>query len=116
MVTTLEIYRGGRWQPAATLAPFFDFAPMCLDPEGIARVCRWSGDVESAGDPEWGRVIELFPDRDGVLRGEIRIFGQRLRRLPDIMHGGNPTVETLNKIGRPFGYSADFVPGIRKRR
>ena len=68
------------------LAPLFDFAPMYLDPEGIARVCRWSGDVESAGDPDWGRVIELFPDREGVLRGELCIFGQRLECLPDIMH------------------------------
>ena len=68
------------------LAPLFDFAPMYLDPEGITRVCRWSGDVETAGDPEWSRVIELFPDRNSALRGELRIFGQRLRRLPDIMH------------------------------
>ncbi len=26
---------------------------------------------------------------------------------------GNPTVETLNKIGRPFGYTAGFVPRTR---
>lgn len=26
---------------------------------------------------------------------------------------GNPTVETLNKIGRPFGYTVGFVPKTR---
>lgn len=81
--TALLRHENGRVE----LAPVFDFAPMYLDPEGIARVCRWSGDVESAGDPDWGRVIELFPDRVSALRGELRNFGQRLRRLPDIMHG-----------------------------
>ena len=26
----------------------------------------------------------------------------------------NPTVETLNKIGRPFGYTVGFVPTVRR--
>ena len=26
---------------------------------------------------------------------------------------GNPTLKTLNKIGRPFGYTVGFVPGAR---
>lgn len=68
------------------LSPIFDFAPMYLDPEGIARVCRWPGDLESAGDPDWARVIELFPDQESLLRKELRNFGQMLVRLPDIMH------------------------------
>ncbi len=29
---------------------------------------------------------------------------------------GNPTVETLNKIGRPFGYTVGFVPQRRRSR
>lgn len=28
---------------------------------------------------------------------------------------GNPTVETLNKIGRPFGYTVGFVPKAKQR-
>lgn len=43
-----------------------------------------------------------------------RIIGIAPRILAAIERDeGNPTVETLNKIGRPFGYSAGFVP---KRR
>lgn len=80
--TALLRFEGG----PVELSPLFDFAPMYLDPEGIARVCRWSDDLESAGDPEWARIIELFPDREEQLRGELRNFGQTLVRLPDIMH------------------------------
>ena len=43
-----------------------------------------------------------------------RIVGIAPRILAQIERGrGNPTVDTLNKIGRPFGYTVGFVP--RKR-
>lgn len=67
------------------LAPLFDFAPMYLDPEGIARVCRWPGNAETAGDPEWASVVELFPGKKNTLRAALRDFGCQLRRLPEIM-------------------------------
>ena len=39
-----------------------------------------------------------------------RIVGIAPRILAEIEIGrGNPTVATLNKIGRPFGYSVGFV-------
>lgn len=39
-----------------------------------------------------------------------RIVGIAPRILAEIELGqGNPTVETLNKIGRPFGYTVGFV-------
>ena len=67
------------------LAPLFDFAPMYLDPEGIARVCRWPGQVEQAGNPDWQQVIELFPAQQNWLREELHQFGRALERLPDTM-------------------------------
>lgn len=79
--TALLRFEGGRVE----LAPLFDFAPMYLDPEGIARVCRWSGDVEQAGHPNWQRVIALFPDRAGQLTEALREFGRHLERLPETM-------------------------------
>ncbi len=40
-----------------------------------------------------------------------RIVGIAPRILAEIERDeGNPTVDTLNKIGRPFGYIAGFVP------
>lgn len=67
------------------LAPLFDFAPMYLDPEGIARVCRWSRDAETAGDPVWSKVVERFPDEKDSLRKALRDFGHLVKALPDIM-------------------------------
>ena len=67
------------------LAPVFDFAPMYLDPEGIARVCRWNVDIEQTGAPDWASVIKLFPDYQERLRIELRGFGTQLQRLPETM-------------------------------
>jgi len=40
-----------------------------------------------------------------------RIVGVATRILAEIERNeGNPTLETLNKIGRPFGYTVGFVP------
>lgn len=40
-----------------------------------------------------------------------RIVGISPRILAEIERDeGNPTMETLNKIGRPFGYAVGFVP------
>lgn len=40
-----------------------------------------------------------------------RIVGVSTRILAEIERNeGNPTLETLNKIGRPFGYTIGFVP------
>ena len=38
------------------LTPLFDFAPMYLHPEGIARRIRWEGNDH--GQPDWGRVLD----------------------------------------------------------
>lgn len=38
------------------LSPLYDFAPMVLDPQGIARVCRWK--AEDDGFPRWSEVVD----------------------------------------------------------
>ncbi len=43
-----------------TLSPLYDFAPMYLDPEGIARVTRWDNSRETAGQPDWRSVAAFF--------------------------------------------------------
>ena len=43
------------------LSPLYDFAPMFLDPEGIARATRWDGVLETEiGRPAWGRIAEAL--------------------------------------------------------
>lgn len=45
-----------------------------------------------------------------------RIVGIAPRILAEIERdSGNPTVETLNKVGRPFGYTVGFVPKAEQR-
>jgi len=79
--TALLRFEDGRVE----LAPLFDFAPMYLDPEGIARVCRWSGRTEQAGHPDWRVVIALFPDHAARLTERLRRFGRVLERLPETL-------------------------------
>ena len=38
------------------LTPLYDFAPMVLHPDGIARRIRWEGN--DGGQPDWGRVLD----------------------------------------------------------
>lgn len=38
------------------LTPLYDFAPMYLHPDGIARRIRWRD--EQGGRPDWGRVLD----------------------------------------------------------
>lgn len=68
-----------------SLSPLFDFAPMYLDPEGIARVCRWEGDAETAGTPEWARVLERFQNYLPDGKTALRLFGKMIERLPEIL-------------------------------
>mgnify|MGYP003625033037 FL=1 len=70
-----------------TLTPLFDFAPMYLDPEGIARVCRWQGDAEVAGTPQWEKVVDVLPDSLDVevIRSALREFGEKIGGLDGFM-------------------------------
>ncbi len=71
------------------LTPLFDFAPMYLDPEGIARVSRWPKDQESAGQPDWAAVVSHLSGLDDGARRELRrslaAWGRQVQSLADIM-------------------------------
>lgn len=71
------------------LSPLFDFAPMYLDPEGIARVCRWGGDAEEGGVPNWAVIVARYRDYLDDPVPALRAFGKEIERLPETMreHG-----------------------------
>lgn len=78
-----------------SLSPLYDFAPMILDEEGIARVCRW-GEGEFAGFPEWGKIAEiiakLFASYEISVQevsGWFFEFAKITEKLPDIMHAAD---------------------------
>ncbi|MBQ0759801.1 MAG: type II toxin-antitoxin system HipA family toxin [Zhongshania sp.] len=83
------------------LTPLFDFAPMYLDPEGIARVSRWEGDQEKGGIPIWEKVIDAMPAiiNKKALITELKDFGLSLTTLTEIMarEAVDPTVITQRK-------------------
>ena len=69
------------------LAPLYDFAPMFLDDQGIARTCRWT-DVEKAGMPDWKRVMEMLRDFGfdmGSLKRRFPEFKAKFEKLPETM-------------------------------
>ena len=53
------------------LTPLFDFAPMWLHPDGIARTTRWEKD-DHGGMPIWGSVITQIEECTGIDSTEIK--------------------------------------------
>lgn len=58
---------------------------MYLDPEGIARVCRWDGHAEQAGHPNWKSVIERYRNNLDNAEDVLHQFGHLIERLPTLM-------------------------------
>ena len=56
------------------LTPLYDFAPMYLHPDGIARRIRWEDN--DAGSPDWARVLNRICELDA----EISATGRRKRQ------------------------------------
>lgn len=70
------------------LTPLFDFAPMYLDPEGIARVLRWFHPTTRRQLDEWDTIIEVMSletVESERIRAELAHFGNEISRLPEIM-------------------------------
>lgn len=74
------------------LSPLFDFAPMYLDPEGIARVCRWQIQRERGGSPNWANIAAYYGNISNsennfapFLQNELSAFAGVIEKLPDIM-------------------------------
>ena len=88
-----------------SLAPLFDFAPMILDRQGIARTCRWTN-AEEAGRPIWGKVAEQVKSyriNSEDLRNELADFSTIIKRLPDRMktHGvDDDLIEYLTRLSK----------------
>jgi serine/threonine-protein kinase HipA len=75
------------------LSPLYDFAPMVLDPQGIARVSRWT--AETAGYPDWSGVAEALVGAIG--EAEVTAMKKWLRGLADAVRDlpGSMRVESV---------------------
>jgi serine/threonine-protein kinase HipA len=70
------------------LTPLFDFAPMYLDPEGIARTLRWYRPDTQVELTEWADVLAALPVPDNerkMLAAALSRFAVRIEQLPDVM-------------------------------
>ncbi len=80
--TALQIVDG-----KVQLTPLFDFAPMYLDREGIARALRWK-DAQQRELRNWADVLAelaLPVAEETALRGQLAGFGAQLGQLEPIM-------------------------------
>lgn len=73
------------------LSPLYDFAPMVLDDQGIARACRWAKH-DDGGRPDWAAVVEeltLEGVDNQVVAERIGQFALRIDGLGDTLlsHG-----------------------------
>jgi serine/threonine-protein kinase HipA len=73
------------------LSPLFDFAPMFLDKEGIARALRWRDEAGKEIN-NWADVLNTLPIPQAELkaiRQELKVFGEQVARLEALMaqHG-----------------------------
>lgn len=74
------------------LTPLFDFAPMYLDPEGVARTLRWYHPDTRIELTDWADVLAALPvpdDEQRMLALDMSRFGAQIEHLPDVMeeHG-----------------------------
>lgn len=79
------------------LAPVFDFAPMLLHPDGLARRMRWERD--DGGAPRWESVITQCREATGL----------KLALLPDALRAVADRTMALPAEARRVGIDPDLV-------
>ncbi|MBK5273736.1 MAG: HipA domain-containing protein [Desulfuromonadales bacterium] len=86
------------------LSPLYDFAPMFLDPDGIARASLWpSGAETTIGRPNWHSVVELLADLVDPAETK-RFLG---RQAPD--------VQALPEVMKECGVELSVIEGVAAR-
>ncbi|WP_353506575.1 MULTISPECIES: HipA domain-containing protein [unclassified Variovorax] len=93
------------------LTPLFDFAPMYLHPDGIARRSRWDGNDD--GRPDWTRVL------DSVCAGAMPQNGDRhealdRQSLANGLRAMAPMLWEIAQRGEAMGMEADVHAHLRK--
>lgn len=79
------------------LTPLFDFAPMVLHPDGIARRMRWEGN--DGGAPDWTRVLDTVCAQSSLARAPL------VAGLKALL----PRLRKIAKDSQAFGLEADVA-------
>jgi serine/threonine-protein kinase HipA len=103
-----------------SLSPLYDFAPMYLHPDGIARRIRWEGNDN--GQPDFRRVL------DTVCELAVQVRSEERRKGPDLLHRDRltaglkamaPRLRAIARNGEAMGLEPDLLahlrPGIEEK-
>ena len=90
------------------LSPIFDFAPMVLDPDGVARRYRWR--CEDEGGLDWDAVAR---EVEGLLGKRTALLRRRFADLADKMNG---LEETMRRLGVDEDLIESRSPAIAAQR
>ncbi|MCE2660935.1 MAG: HipA domain-containing protein [Rubrivivax sp.] len=100
-----------------TLTPLFDFAPMYLHPDGIARRIRWEGNDN--GQPDWARVVERVCEL--AAQGQRTKKAGQQKRQPAVarealiagLKAMEPALRHVAAEGNALGVEPDVLNHIR---
>ncbi|MGF6525799.1 type II toxin-antitoxin system HipA family toxin [Variovorax sp. PvP013] len=92
------------------LTPLFDFAPMYLHPDGIARRIRWNGNDD--GRPDWTRVLDAVCADAMPENGETHPPLDR-RALVDGLRAMAPALWEIATRGQAMGMETDVHTHLR---
>ncbi|AOK57252.1 phosphatidylinositol kinase [Burkholderia stagnalis] len=92
------------------LTPLYDFAPMYLHPDGIARRIRWQDN--DGGSPDWAKVLEAVVASSAPQAGDTHcvldrgVLAARLREMA-------PRLRGIAERGTEFGLEPDVHAHLR---
>lgn len=98
------------------LTPLYDFAPMYLHPDGIARRIRWA--VGDAGAPDWARVLDRLCELDAQQQPSGRRKRAPVRRLNraalvDGLRAMAPALQDVAEQGEAWGLAPEVLRHLR---
>lgn len=93
-----------------TLTPLFDFAPMYLHPDGIARRIRWHANDD--GQPDWGRVLDTVC-RNAESDPETRDVPLSRAVLAESLRAMAPRLADVLRMGAEAGMESDVLEHVR---
>lgn len=96
------------------LTPLYDFAPMYLHPDGIARRIRWEGN--DGGQPDWKRVLDRICELAAQVHKERRKKGDAPVQRAPLVEGLKamvPALEQMAADGDTLGLDTDVHKHLR---
>ncbi len=102
------------FQGQIRLTPLYDFAPMYLHPDGIARRIRW--EANDGGRPDWQRVVDRLCALDAQVQKERRHKSPALLAREALVTGLQAMVPALEEIatdGEALGLDTEVLQHLR---